>query len=804
MLFSAFPAPLRDTVANKSGQDHFSILDKGYLKLCPIVTQERKEDDNHPKKLLCFDIVKLSNKKRKYIRRHADTLSAEEVAGRLGVPLRVVRKALNGSDRVLSAEKERWLEKAFIALLLLYLFLAPHLFLRTIYNYANLPQTAFVQTGALLLVALALAGWTLTGRGQLRLPKLLLPMGLFLGWAAYRHFTALNLYEGRQTLLHWLAVVAIFILSANIFRDPQRKKWLLGTLFLSGSVTALLGIAQHLFQFSWVPQVVPPAATFANKNIAAQHMVLTIPLGFSLLLTLRSGWVRWGIPALTGLMGTFLFYSTARAAWLATAAAGLVFAVLLFVEWRRTGNRGLRLPIPPLLIALVIPLLLMNLGPGGFHFGIGKVSEHAASVVAPREDGAGEKTVISSLGIRLAVWRNTLEMVKDHPLAGVGLRNHKIFYPYYHRKAVVETISEKLNLRLSHTHNDYVQLTAELGLTGLALWIWGCLLAMLTGLRRIDPPASREERSLSMAIIASLGGILACALFSFPFGRAIPPLLVMVLLGALVADRPQEGQPGSRPSGEATLKRRCLAGLAAAGAFLALAGLVVFYAHEIQADREYGRVQYAESKKNWNGVLAAGRQALAHSPGKKRILFHMGRSYIETGRTEMGIAAIREALKDYPANANGWINLAVALQRTRRYPEALQAYDRAEELAPGYADIHFNKGVIRILQKNWGEAIPHLETAIALAPDRAPYHFNLAVAEKESGHYTTAAAALEKALELSPGWAIAHKNLAILYQQHLGKTEAGIRHFRRAIELDPNIPEGDKIRALLAETKDKK
>jgi O-antigen ligase len=65
---------------------------------------------------------------------------------------------------------------------------------------------------------------------------------------------------------------------------------------------------------------------------------------------------------------------------------------------------------------------------------------------------------ISEDNSRLDIWRDSMAIVKDHPL-GIGLGNFKLVYPVYN----ISTISET---RFLYAHNDYLHLLVEAGIPG--------------------------------------------------------------------------------------------------------------------------------------------------------------------------------------------------------------------------------------------------------------------------------------------------------------------------------------------------
>ncbi|HSB60473.1 MAG TPA: hypothetical protein VLI67_02060, partial [Vicinamibacteria bacterium] len=88
-----------------------------------------------------------------------------------------------------------------------------------------------------------------------------------------------------------------------------------------------LGLGQHL-RLDFVPQVAPPAATFANRNMAAQFMVLAFPV--AVVRFLRAPGARGSaMAALAGAsMAGYVFQTLTRSAWLAVAVEALLLAVL--------------------------------------------------------------------------------------------------------------------------------------------------------------------------------------------------------------------------------------------------------------------------------------------------------------------------------------------------------------------------------------------------------------------------------------------------------------------------------------------
>jgi O-antigen ligase len=69
-------------------------------------------------------------------------------------------------------------------------------------------------------------------------------------------------------------------------------------------------------------------------------------------------------------------------------------------------------------------------------------------------------------GFRVDLWLSSLEMVRDHPVLGIGLDNFAYVYQAYLREGALAEPN------LSHPHNWVLHMWLELGLIGLVAFCW--------------------------------------------------------------------------------------------------------------------------------------------------------------------------------------------------------------------------------------------------------------------------------------------------------------------------------------------
>lgn len=135
------------------------------------------------------------------------------------------------------------------------------------------------------------------------------------------------------------------------------------------------------------------------------------------------------------------------------------------------------------------------------------------------------------------------------------------------------------------------------------------------------------------------------------------------------------------------------------------------------------------------------------------------------------------------------------------WAEALEAYERALELSPDYADAYCNLGAVRYNQGQRAEARRAFEACLSHEADHVEANFNLANVLEEDGEDRGALAHYRRALAADPLYPDLHINLALLYEK-LGREKPAFDHWRRYLQLDPQGPWSEVAKGKLDRTTD--
>jgi O-antigen ligase len=139
---------------------------------------------------------------------------------------------------------------------------------------------------------------------------------------------------------------------------------------------------------------------------------------------------------------------------------------------------------------------------------------------------------------RLHFWHGTLDMIRDHPVAGVGLGAFGVAYTRYDTSNGI--------FRLEQAHNDYLQILADAGVIGAALGLIFIVVLFRLGLRRAQS-GDDFRRGIAVGALAGCFAVLVHSFFDFTLHTTSNALLFLVLAAlATINGRVEQPDSGRR------------------------------------------------------------------------------------------------------------------------------------------------------------------------------------------------------------------------------------------------------------------
>lgn len=290
-----------------------------------------------------------------------------------------------------------------------------------------------------------------------RLAPLDLPLVLFLLSAVLGVWPAYDRGLCWRTLLTLAAGFLLYVLISRWATSPSRWRAFASVVVLACVLLSLYFVTQYAHLGypekvgmlnrlgAFIGKVVPPLVIWSpTANSVAAFLEGGLFLAVALVLTeRRSAWCVAGIIG-TGLIGLALLMSASRGAWLAVVVVAALWAALYWRLARVVVFVGVATALG-LIIYVIVRGDIMVLGDI-------PVVDRTLAPMFIRPD-------------RLEVYRNSVYLIQDFPLTGIGLGG---------QFGMVHSVYVLLiqHVFLTYSHNLYLEVWLEQGLAGMGAWLW--------------------------------------------------------------------------------------------------------------------------------------------------------------------------------------------------------------------------------------------------------------------------------------------------------------------------------------------
>ncbi len=355
--------------------------------------------------------------------------------------------------------------------------------------------------------------------------------------------------------------LAMFLAWRALRPSPSHAAWAIAAIVVAGVLVGLVGIGQIVIdaQFLGFPrsehrsEIGRITSFLGNPNIASLVIGFCLPYPLYVVARPPSSTLRWLALVASFVLVLALMLTFSRGAWLAVGA-GVVLGGILF-EWRTIAVFASLVVVAAMLLPILPVADPVAVAPTPAPSTRALPSEPAeSSAPTPRPTPRpairlGGKHRLNSEESRLYFVANGLEVIRDHPVLGVGPGRYGGAVAAILGSPVHEAYGTEFgNLRT--VHNFWLHLLAEVGVAGTTVFV-GMIAALMIRF-------ARAARATSGPRFVVLGGSVTALLvivvnngFEMLFEGNIPAVMIWLILaiGSVLTPNPRLGLlPALRPN----------------------------------------------------------------------------------------------------------------------------------------------------------------------------------------------------------------------------------------------------------------
>ena len=521
------------------------------------------------------------------------------------------------------------------------------------------------------------AAWTLPmirkGRLTFYRTPVDLPLLIFFSLAFLSVFISVYPYASRIQICQLFNYAFIFYIVTNTAREKNKLTRLAWTIVLFGAFYAAAGMVLVGGKFLgfriFSPDHYSISLTFVNRNHFAGYLEMVACLCLGLALAYK-GARRILFLCLGAYTAVAVVFSLSRGGAFGLVG-GLCFMSFCFVLCKKRSKNIL---VISCFFAAVVAIMTL--------LGIQPVSDRLETLIHPD---------ILEVG-RLHFWKDSLRMIADRPWFGWGLGAFRDAYPRYQSVEVA-------NYFVTHAHNDYLELTAEMGLTGMLAALLCATALFVFALKKLSSLPDSRRQSIGFGALSACFAVLIHSVTDFNLHIPSNALLFAVCAAMGLASA-APGNGGEKPPGiNISIPKRwklpaCLATLMLCIAALATAISPYLGDNYMKKAREHRKAR------DLDRACENLQKAVALDPGNAEHLVAMGDLLAEKSAYSLDPAHkkkfVLESLKHYrnaiaksPIKSYYYSRLAFALLSADRLKEAEEAFKTAVCNAPMSAFAHY-------------------------------------------------------------------------------------------------------------------
>jgi len=327
-----------------------------------------------------------------------------------------------------------------------------------------------------------------------------------------------------------------------------------------------------------------------------------------------------------------------------------------------------------------------------------------------------------SINTRFLIWKTTLEMIKDKPLLGSGIGTFKMNYLFYQAEFLKNNpYFIRYSGNAKEAHNEYLQLTTELGLIGLGIFLYIIYLFYKVILNFFKKEENSEKKIIIFGLVIGVSIFLLHSIFTFPLHVPALGATFFTIFGLTTQYIGKFNLPIKN------IRLKLLENVfyknnkikILISIFIIL--LIVFILDLIAIKPYIAEIYYYEgiiydSYENYKKALPNFKYSYFLDPYNGKNLHALGTTYYNLSIFDKAKEVLQRT-KNYIIDVNTSYNLGLVYIQINLFKEAEEEFKRAIYLNPKFTKAYYELGYLYFVQEKFDDTIEQWNKILEIEPN---------------------------------------------------------------------------------------
>ena len=509
----------------------------------------------------------------------------------------------------------------------------------------------------------------------------------------------------------FISYIILYFIVVNVIIQKNEFDSFIKIFFITSFLVSIYALIQYYGLDPYFTEINEIASTIGQKNWISNYLAIIFPVIFSYFLLQKEKKNKLIYYLLLSVLYATLMICQSRGIWISISLT-LIFAIYIIIKFKlfEIFKKNKKWLIALFIIFLIITIIYSTDNP--LNKSVITVTERAISTFDEKDP---------SVKTRLLIWWSTLNMIKDKPLLGTGIGTFKMNYLDYQADFLQKNPDYiKFSGKAAEAHNEYIQILAELGISGFAVFLLIIFVFYSLTLKYLKNKHNNQDRIVVFGLLMGITSFLIHSLFTFPFHVPVLGSTFFILLGLAVVyidgfglnevDRKNIIRININTNN--SRKKIIIISMLIIGFFSI--GTLVYKPYFAELHYFKG-IKYYE-KENYNDALKDFKYAAWLDSNNGRILHALGSTYYHLDIQDEAQKTLQRT-KYYFNDRNIYRNLGLSYTQSGNYQEAEKEFRHAIYLDPKFTKTYIDLAYLYAIQKDYDRAIIEWNKTLEIEPN---------------------------------------------------------------------------------------